>query len=70
MLSILRPRLRFQAAIEGIAVGLLLGLMDVHSTGGDWFNAMTAYLAAGVLLGLDTGAGLGKPGFRWARLCT
>lgn len=55
MLSILRPRLRFQAAIEGIAVGLLLGLMDVHSTGGDWFNAMTAYLAAGVLLGLRHG---------------
>ena len=32
MPPILRPRLRFQAATEGMGISLLLGLMDVHST--------------------------------------
>jgi len=52
VLTILRPKLRFQAAIEGIAIGATLGLIDVHSTDGDWFDAKFAYLLAGFVLGL------------------
>jgi hypothetical protein len=55
MLSILRPRLGIQAAIEAIAIGLLLGLIDAHSTSDDWFNAIVAYPAAGFALGLRHG---------------
>jgi hypothetical protein len=55
VLTILRPRLQLQAAIEGIAIGLLLGLIDVHSTSGDWFEALSAYLGAGSVLGLRHG---------------
>jgi hypothetical protein len=55
VLSILRPRVGIQAAIEGIAIGLLLGLIDVHSTSGDWFEPLYAYLAAGAVLGLRHG---------------
>ena len=39
-------------AIEGTAIGLALGLIDVHSKDGDWFNALIAYLLAGFVLGL------------------
>jgi hypothetical protein len=46
---------RFQAAIEGTVIGLSLGLIDVHSTDSDSFNAMFAYLIAGLVLGLRHG---------------
>jgi hypothetical protein len=52
VLTILRPRLRFQAAIEGTAIGLTLGLIDAHSTDGDLFPTLFAYLIAGFVLGL------------------
>jgi hypothetical protein len=52
VLRILRPGLRFQAAIEGSAIGLTLGLIDAHSTNDDWFPTFFAYLIAGFVLGL------------------
>lgn len=41
-----------QAAIEGIVVGAMLGLIDVHSKAGDWLYVIAAYLIAGFILGL------------------
>ena len=52
VLGILRAGFRFQAAIEGIAIGLLIGLIDIHSTSGGWFNALVAFLAVGFALGV------------------
>jgi hypothetical protein len=46
---------RLLAAIEATAVGLTLGLIDIHSTAGDWFNAELAYLIAGFVLGVRHG---------------
>jgi hypothetical protein len=43
-------RSRFQAAIDGTLVSLLLGLIDVHSKDGDSFNPMLAYVVAGLVL--------------------
>jgi hypothetical protein len=52
----MRPsHLSFQAAIEGTVIGLLLGLIDVHSTNDDWFNSWFAYFVAGFVLGLRHG---------------
>jgi hypothetical protein len=48
-------RSRFQAAIEATVIGLLFGLIDVHSTNDDWFNSWFACLLAGSLLGLCHG---------------
>jgi hypothetical protein len=48
----LRPRFYGQATVEAIAIGLPLGLIDVHSKQGDWFNGHLAFLLAGLLLGL------------------
>ena len=50
--TILRPRFRFQAAIEAAALGLLFGLIDVHSKNGDFFDSGSAYFIAGLALGL------------------
>jgi hypothetical protein len=44
-----------QAAIEATATGLLLGLIDIHSTSGDWFNSSLAYAVAALALGLRHG---------------
>ena len=55
MLAMLRPRLRSQAAIEGIAIGVLFGLMDVHSSNEDWFDSLTAYPLAAFVLGVRHG---------------
>lgn len=52
MRAILRPRLRYQAAIEATAIGLTLGLIDVHSTNEDSFNPVAANFLAGLVLGL------------------
>jgi hypothetical protein len=46
---------RFLAAIEGTVIGLTLGLIDIHSTVDDWFDAGFAYAVAGLLLGLRHG---------------
>jgi hypothetical protein len=46
---------RLRSAIEATAVGLTLGLIDIHSTDGDWFNAELAYLIAGFVLGVHHG---------------
>jgi hypothetical protein len=48
-------RSRFLAAIEAIAIGLALGLIDVHSKDGDAFDAWTAEFVAGFVLGLRHG---------------
>ena len=56
MLPILRPKLPMQAAIEAGAIGLLLGLIDIHSTSGDWYSSELAYAVAGILLGLRHGS--------------
>jgi hypothetical protein len=48
-------RSRFQAAIEGTAIGLSLGLIDIHSTSTDSFDPLLAYLVAGFVLGLRHG---------------
>jgi hypothetical protein len=45
-------RSHYKPAIEGTAIGLALGLIDVHSKDGDWFNALVAYLLAGFVLGI------------------
>src|SRR3954447_488576 len=50
-------RSRFLPAIEGAVIGLSLGLIDVHSKAGDWFNATMASLVAGFVLGLRHGRG-------------
>jgi hypothetical protein len=52
VLRFLRPRVAFQAAIEAAVIGLLLGLVDVHSTNQDGFNSHVAYLTAATVLGL------------------
>ena len=46
---------RYQAAFEGTALGLLLGLIDVHSTNDDWFDTSSACLAVASALGLRHG---------------
>jgi hypothetical protein len=43
---------RFQAAIEGTAIGLSLGLIDIHSKDGDAFSSILTYLVAGIVLGV------------------
>jgi outer membrane protein assembly factor BamE (lipoprotein component of BamABCDE complex) len=48
-------RSRFRAAAEGTAIGLLLGLIDVHSKEGDLFNPEIANAIAGAVLGLRHG---------------
>jgi hypothetical protein len=40
-------RSHYQAAIERTLIGISLGLIDVHSRSGDWFDATFAYLIAG-----------------------
>ena len=45
-------RSHYKPAIEGTAIGLTFGLIDVHSKDGDWFNALLAYLLAGFVLGI------------------
>ena len=52
MLKVYQPRNPFQAAIEAIAIGLALGLIDVHSSTGDAFDPITAYFITGFALGL------------------
>jgi hypothetical protein len=47
---------RFLAAIEGTVIGLAIGLIDIHSANGDWFQPELAYLIAGFGLGLRHGA--------------
>ncbi len=39
-------------AIEGTIIGLIFGLIDIHSTYDDWFSAELAYLIAGLALGM------------------
>jgi hypothetical protein len=51
-IRILRPRFYGQATVEAIAIGLPLGLIDVHSKQGDWFDAHLAFLLAGLSPGL------------------
>jgi hypothetical protein len=58
-------RSRYLAAIEGTVIGLLLGLIDVHSQSGDWFEATFAYLVASFVLGLSHG---GRSWQAWAPL--
>jgi hypothetical protein len=48
-------RSRFLAAIEGTVIGLALGLIDIHSTNADWFNALFAYLVVAFVLALRHG---------------
>jgi hypothetical protein len=48
-------RSRFRAAVEGAVAGLSLGLIDVHSTNGDFFDATIAFLVAAFALGLRHG---------------
>jgi hypothetical protein len=65
VLTILRTRFGFQAAIEGTAIGLTLGLIDAHSTYGDWFLTLFAYWLAGFVLGLRHA---GRPWQAWVPL--
>jgi hypothetical protein len=44
-----------QAAIEAGAIGLLLGLIDIHSTSEDFYNSGITYATAGLFLGLRHG---------------
>jgi hypothetical protein len=39
-------------AIEGTIIGLIFGLIDIHSTSDDWFSPVLAYLIAGLALGM------------------
>jgi hypothetical protein len=55
MPGILRPRFYGQATIEAVAVGLPLGLIDIHSKAGDWFEPLPAFFLAALLLGLRHG---------------
>jgi hypothetical protein len=50
MVAVIRRRLH--AAIEGTLIGLSLGLIDVHPRPGDWFDATSAYIIAGFVLGV------------------
>ena len=45
----------FGTAVEGAATGLALGLIDIHSRSGDWFDPGLAGLAAGFVLALRHG---------------
>jgi hypothetical protein len=51
-IRVLRAGFYGQATVEAIAIGLPLGLIDVHSRQGGWFDAHLAFLLAGVLLGV------------------
>jgi hypothetical protein len=55
MPGILRPRFYGQATLEAIAVGLPLGLFEIHSKAGDWFDAGFAFFLVSLLLGLRHG---------------
>lgn len=54
-LLVVITRSRFLAAIEGAAIGTVLGLIDIHSDNEDWFNPDLAYLVAGLVMGLRHG---------------
>jgi hypothetical protein len=43
------------AAVEGAAIGLAIGLIDVHSTNENWFNISLAVLATAAAIGLRHG---------------
>lgn len=48
-------RSRFLAAIEAVAIGTVLGLIDIHTDGEYWFNGIFACLVAGLVLALRHG---------------
>ena len=46
---------RFWAAVEGAVAGLLLGLIDIHSTNNDWFPTAIASFIAAMVIGVRHG---------------
>jgi hypothetical protein len=51
MLPIFRSKLPIQVPLEGMAIGLVLGLIDIHSTGANGILLLFAYVVAGIALG-------------------
>jgi hypothetical protein len=54
-LTVAHRKSRFMAAIEGTALGVAIGLIDVHSSNADWFDAYLVLLVACFVLGLRHG---------------
>ena len=51
VLPIFHSKLPIQVPLEGMAIGLVLGLIDIHSTGGYGILLLFAYVVAGIALG-------------------
>jgi hypothetical protein len=51
VLPIFSSKLPIQVPLEGMAIGLVLGLIDIHSTGAYWVLLLFAYVVAGIALG-------------------